>query len=137
MPVSNPESIHPVDAATLRETVSGVLEGTLRSLVEFDDDGFNVLYADDVTLGFYESIEHMGEHFGHIHGFVNLDYSEMELFTEELFPASESVRYLSTGLDLFTILRVYPGDCAYFAALDPDEPVLPVVRAIERVVREV
>jgi hypothetical protein len=76
----------------------------------------------------------MCEHFETIHGFVNLDYSEMELFTGELFPASESVRYLASGLDLFTMVRVYARGCAYFVGLDPDEPVLPAVRAVERVV---
>ncbi|MDX1746285.1 MAG: hypothetical protein R3324_10135, partial [Halobacteriales archaeon] len=73
-------------------------------------------------------------HFEKIHGFVNLDYSEMDLFTDELFPASEDVRYLVAGLDLFTMVRVYVDDCGYFIALDPDEPVVPAVRAVERVV---
>jgi hypothetical protein len=136
MPVCNPESVHPVDATALREAVEGAIEGTLRSLVEFDDEGFNVLYADDVTLSFYDSPEHMREHFEHIHGFVNLDYSEMDLFTDELFPVSEEVRYLASGLDLFTMVRVYVEDCAYFLALDPDEPVLPAVRAVRRVVTD-
>jgi len=134
MPVCNPESIHPVDATALREALAAAVEGTLRSLVEFDDEGFEVLYADDVTLSFYDSPEHMREHFEQVHGFVNLDYSEMDLFTDELFPVSEEVRYLASGLDLFTMVRVYVGDCAYFVALDPDEPVLPAVQAVERVV---
>ncbi|MEF8840668.1 MAG: hypothetical protein V5A62_03455 [Haloarculaceae archaeon] len=136
MSIRNPESIHPVDAAALREALSECLDGTLRSLVEFDDDGFNVLYADDVTLSFYDSPEGMREHFEHVHGFVNLDYTEMDLFTGELFPTSEEVRYLATGLDVFSMVRVYVEDRAYFLALDPDEPVLPAVRAIERVVAE-
>lgn len=136
MPVRNPESIHPVDAARLREALSDAVEGTLRSLVEFDDDGFNVLYADDVTLSFYDSAEHMREHFEQIHGFVNLDHMEMDLFTGELFPIADGVRYFATGLDLFTMVRVYVADRAYFLALDPDEPVVPAVRAVERVVTD-
>ena len=134
MAVRSPESIHPVDAAALREALEECLEGTPRSLVEFDGDGFNVLYADDATLSFYDSVEHMHEHFGEIHGFVNLDYAEIDLFTDELFPVSEEARYLVTGLDLFTLVRVYVDGCAYFVAVDPDEPVYPVVRTIERVV---
>ena len=134
MPVCNPESIYPVEATTLREALSEETVGTLRSLVEFDDESFTVLYADELTLSFYDSPEHMVEHFEHIHGFVNLDRAEMDLFTEELFPPSQGVRYLATGLDLFTMVRVYAGGCAYFVALDPDEPVVPVVRTIERVV---
>ena len=134
MPVCNPESIYRAEATALREALSETVEGTLRSLVEFDDESFTVLYADDLTLSFYDSPEHMAEHFEHIHGFVNLDHTEMDLFTEELFPVSERVRYLASGLDLFTMVRVYADDCAYFVAIAPDEPVLPVVRAIERVV---
>ena len=120
MPVCNPESVYPVEATALREALSAAVEGTLRSLVEFDDEAFTVLYADDLTLSFYDSPEHMHEHFEQVHGFVNLDYSEMDLFTDELFPVSEEVRYLASGLDLFTMVRVYVGDCAYFVALDPD-----------------
>ena len=136
MPVSNPETVYPVDADALREALFEAVEGPLRGLVEFDDEAFNVLYADDVTLSFYESADHMREHFGHVHGFVNLDYAEMDLFTGELFPVSEEVRYLATGLDVFTMVRIYVGGCAYFVSLDPDEPVVPAVRAVERVVRE-
>jgi hypothetical protein len=136
MPVCNAESINPVDATSLRESLRDVLEGPLRSLVEFDDDGFNVLYADDVTLSFYDSVEHMREHFEHIHGFVNLDHMEMDLFTGDLFPISEEVRYLATGLDVFTMVRVYVEGCAYFLALDPDEEVVPAVRAVRRTVLE-
>jgi DNA polymerase II small subunit/DNA polymerase delta subunit B len=136
MPVCNAESIYPVDAAVLREVLRDVVEGPLRSLVEFDDEEFNVLYADDVTLSFYDSPEHMRDHFEHIHGFVNLDHTEMDLFTGELFPIAERVRYLASGLDLFTMVRIYPDDCAYFVAIDPEEPVAPVVRAVERVVRD-
>jgi hypothetical protein len=134
MPVRNPESIHPVDAATLCDALFEAVGGTLRSVVEFDDDGFNVLYADDLTLSFYDSRAAMRDHFEHIHGFVNLDYTEMELFTEELFPASEGVRYLAAGLDLFTMVRVYVEGYGYFIGLDPDESVRPVVDAVEGVV---
>lgn len=136
MSVSNPESVYPVDAQALREALSDAVEGPLRSLVEFDEESFNILYADDVTISFYDSVEHMREHFGHVHEFVNLDYSEMDLFTGELFPASEEVRYLASGLDIFTMVRVYVEGRAYFVSLDPEEPVVPVVRTIERVVRE-
>ncbi|MFC6941915.1 hypothetical protein ACFQE8_18360 [Salinirubellus sp. GCM10025818] len=134
MAVSNPESIHPVDATALREELSDAVQEPLRSLVEFDDEDFNVLYADDVTLSFYDSVEQMHEHFEHIHGFVNLDHMETDLFTEDLFPVSEDVHYLATGLDLFTMVRIYVDDCAYFVSLDPDGPVVPAVRAIRRVV---
>jgi hypothetical protein len=34
------------------------------------------------------------------------------------------------------MVRVYVADCSYFVAIDPDEPILPIVRAVERVVRQ-
>lgn len=136
MPVRNPESIHDVDATELCDALLETLEGAPLSVVEFDQEGFNVLYADDLTLSFYDSEAAMYDHFEHIHGFVNLDYSEMNLFTDELFPVAEDVSFLASGMDLFTMVRVYVEDCAYFFALAPTEPILPAVRTVERVVEQ-
>ena len=136
MSLHNPETVHDVDAVALCEALMEAIEGTLRAVLEFDDEVFNVLYAADSVCSYYGSEAAMLEHFEHVHGFVNLDYTEMDLFTDELFPASEDVHYLVSGLDLFTMVRVYVADCSYFVAIDPDEPILPIVRAVERVVRQ-
>ena len=134
MPVTNPASVHDVDAEVLAERLSEAVTGRLWTLVEFDEESFNVLYAPDETIGMYGSESAMREHFGEIHGFVNLDYMEMDLFTDELFPHSERVRFLASGLDLFTMVRVYVDQCGFFVGVDADEEVLPVVETVEAVV---
>ena len=130
MALSNESILVSIATDTLQSSIEEVTEGTLRSLVEYNKEEFNPLYIDDVTLSFYESVDHALTHFERIHSYVNIDFAEMSLFTEELFPVSEEVRYLVTGLDQFTVLRIYIGNEGLFIALDPDEPVKPVVDVV-------
>lgn len=131
MSVTNPSRIHGVDADALCEAVEAVLEGDLHTLVEFDRERFNPLYVSAETRALYEDEAQMDAHFESIHGYVNLDLTEMELFTRELVPAANRVRAITTALDVFTLVRVYVGDRGFFLALDPDEHVEPVLSAIE------
>ena len=57
-----------------------------------------------------------------------------DLFTDDLFPVAESVEYIVTAMDYLTLLRVYVDREGVFLALGPEEPVEPVVAAIEEVV---
>lgn len=133
MPVSNPPEVVSFDVAAMREAVEDTVEGSVRSLVEFDEDAFNVLYVDDVTLSAYRDEAHMQAHFEEIHSYVHLDFTELSFYTEDLFPAAGDVRYLATSFDLFTLVRVYFDREGLFVALDPDESVEPVVEAVEAV----
>jgi len=65
--------------------------------------------------------------------YVHLDFTEKEFYKEDIFPLSERVRYLATGFDVFTVVRVYFGDEGLFLSLDRGEPVEPVVDAVESV----
>lgn len=131
MPITKPPSLVSFDAERVLEAVQETVEGTLRSVVEYDMDSFNPLYVDDVTLAFYEDEDHMMQHFEHIHGYVHLDFHAMNLYTESLFPPTDRVRFIATGFDLFTLLRIYYRDEGLFLALDPDESISPVVTAVE------
>ena len=131
MSLSNPSSVASFDAEAVRETIENSIEGTLRSLVEYDEMTFNPLYVDDLTLSFYDDEDHMMAHFERIHSYIHIDFTEMNLFTDELFPATDRVRYLATGFDMFTLLRVYIDGEGLFLALDPNEPIEPLVQAIE------
>lgn len=133
MAVSNDPSVVSVDAAAMREAVEETVDGPLRSLVEFDADEFGVLYVDDLTLQFYEDESEMLAHFEEIHSYVHADFTEKAFYTEDLFPVSERVRYIATGFDIFTVVRVYFGDEGLFVTVDRDEPVEPIVEAIESV----
>lgn len=131
MPVSNDPTVVSVDAAAMREAVEETVEGHLRSLVEFDAEGFGVLYVDDLTLQFYEDEAEMRAHFEQIHSYVHADFTEKAFYTEDLFPVSDRVRYIATGFDVFTVVRVYFEDEGLFVTVDRDEPVEPIVDAIE------
>jgi hypothetical protein len=77
----------------------------------------------------------MAAHFGRIHDYVNIDFTETELFTQDLFDVADRVRYKATGLDVMTILRVYLGDqTGLFLAIDRGDPVEPLVAELETVV---
>lgn len=134
MPVTNTAEVVAFDAdaacAAARETVSG----TLRSCVEFNTESFNPIYVDDLTLAFYDDEDHMLEHFSRIHSYVNLDLTEVDLFTGELFPIAERVEYITTALDFFKMVRFYHNGDGLFLALDANEPVEPVIAAIRDVI---
>lgn len=110
-------------------------EGPLYSLVEFNFEGFNYLYVAEETRALYSSESEMEEHFHRIHSYVNIDFTEIELFTEDLFPMADQVRYKTTALDVMTLVRLYVTEnSGVFIALDRGEEVEPVVEAIEQTV---
>lgn len=132
MPVRNASSVVTFDADAALDATEATVSGTLRSFVEFDRESFNPLYVDDTTLGLYEDEAHMREHFAQLHAYVYLDLTEVDLFTEELFPIAEEVDYITTALNVFKLVRIYRGEEGLFVALDRTEPVQPVVDAVAR-----
>lgn len=134
MPLENDPAIVDFDAAAALAAVRETVDGTLYSFVEYDDDGFNHLYVADETLAFYPDEAEMFDHFERIHGYVHVDFMEMELFTDTIVPIADSVEHIVTATDALTILRIYVGDQGLFVALDPDEPVSPVLDAIGRAI---
>ncbi|MFB6354516.1 MAG: hypothetical protein ABEJ92_10575 [Halobacteriales archaeon] len=131
MPVTNPSAVVEFDADAALEAAHETASGTLRSFVEFDGDTFNPMYVDDSTLAFYDDEDEMLDHFAQLHSYVYLDLAEIDLFTEELFPVAERVEYITTAMDFFKMVRIYRGDEGLFLALDHDEPVEPLVAAID------
>lgn len=136
MPIRNRGEVVDFDVEAACEAVERTVEGSLRSCVEYDADRFNPVYVDDVTRAFYDDEDEMYDHFDQIHSYVHLDLAEMDLFTEELFPIADRVRYLVTALDAFKLVRVYVDGDGLFLALDHDEPVEPIVEAIHGAIDE-
>ena len=136
MPTSNPDDVADFDAEAACKAVLATVEGELRTFVEFDAAQFNPVYVDDATLALYEDEEHMYEHFARIHDYVNVDLAEIDLFVGELLPVADRVEYLVTAMDAFKLVRYYVGDQGLFLAIDPDEPVEPVVDALGEAIDE-
>jgi DNA-dependent RNA polymerase auxiliary subunit epsilon len=133
MPVSNSPELLSVDVEAMEQAVRETVDGSVRSFVEFDEDEFHVVFVDDVSLSFYDDEDQMTEHFEEIHSYVHLDFMEMGFYTEDIFPIANRVRYIASGLDIFTVVRIYFGDEGLFVALDSGESVEPVVEAVEEV----
>lgn len=136
MPEGEKSEIVGVDVTAAVETAQSG-EATLYSLVEFDRTGFNTLYVSESTRAAYESDEQMKAHFERIHNYVNVDFTEIDLFTADLFPNSNHVRYKTTALDVFTVVRMYlDNQRGLFFALDRGDHVEPVVADLEALLSE-
>ena len=133
MAITNTPEVVSFDAGDVTRAVQDAATGTVRSIVEYDKDEFNPLYVDDVTMAFYADEEELLAHFAEIHSYVHVDFTEMSLFTEELFPVANEVRYLTASFDTMTLLRIYFGDEGLFVSLEPEESVEPIVEAVEAV----
>lgn len=130
MPIRAESELVDFDADAALDAALEVAEGAIYSFVEFSMEDFRTLYAADETLAMYESREHMEEHFGQIHDYVHLDFTEIDLFTEDLLPEATEARYIATGFDVITLVRIYRGNEGVFVAVGADEPVDPLVDAV-------
>ncbi|WP_255195913.1 hypothetical protein [Halorarius litoreus] len=120
-----------VDVAAAVETGDSTA-ATLHSLVEFDRSGFNTLYVSETTRAAYESEDEMEAYFERIHNYVNIDFTEIELFTADLFPVANRVRYKTTALDVITLVRMYLDNRrGLFFAVERGDPVEPLVADFE------
>jgi hypothetical protein len=132
MTVRNHSEVVSFDADAALADAQDAVEGTLFAFVEYDADEFNPLYVDDATLTFYDDEQHMLAHFDEIHSYVHVDFMEMGIFVDDLFPVADHVRYITTGMDYMTLVRVYADREGVFVALAADESVQPLVAAVER-----
>ena len=133
MAITNASEVVPFDAGEVTRAVQDATTGTGRSIVEYDREEFNPLYVDDVTMAFYADEAEMLDHFAEIHSYVHVAFTEMSLFTDELFPVANEVRYLTASFDTMTLLRIYFDDEGVFVSLDPEVSVEPIVDAVEAV----
>ncbi|SEP87933.1 hypothetical protein [Natrinema salaciae] len=131
MPASNRSELAAFDADHVRRVVQKTASGPLYTFCEYDTESFRSLYVDDRTVSMYESRDAMLEHFERIHTNVHMDFMQRTLFRNTLFPDAERVEYITMAMDYLKILRVYVGDDGLFIAIDPDEPVVPIVDAIK------
>lgn len=118
------------DGTAVVEAGLSTVEGTLYSVVAFDSEGWRELHVAPETRAMYEDEAHMSAHFDRLHDYVNLDFTELDLFTDTLVPAAEEVRYLVTCLDVMKLVRCYYGRKGLFLAVEPGEPVVPLVDAL-------
>ncbi|NUB92900.1 hypothetical protein HTZ84_02485 [Haloterrigena sp. SYSU A558-1] len=134
MPATNRSQLCSFDADRVRQVVRNTVSGPLYAFCEYDTESFRPLYIADETIAMYESKDAMLEHFERIHTNVHMDFMQIELFRNTLFPDADRVEYIATAMDFLKILRVYVGDDGLFISVEPDEPVEPIVDAIKETV---
>lgn len=130
MPIQAKSELVEFDADAALEAALKTVDGPIYSFVEFSVEDFHTLFVADETLAMYESREHMEEHFGRIHDYVHLDFTEIDLFTKDLLPEADEAHYIATAFDFITLVRIYQGNEGVFVAVDSDEPVGPLVDAV-------
>jgi len=119
-----------VDAATaaIRDTLDDGSD--LHVVAAFTPDTYEIAYCDEFTRSFYADDEEMAGHFDRIHRYAGIDFSEIGLFVDELFPVAGGVEYVATGMDRLTVVRVYTGSEGLLLTLDPDVDVTAPVEAV-------
>lgn len=135
MPLTRESELVAFDAdacvAAIREATPGV-----RLVVEYTDESFRTLYADDATLSLFGDREAMREYFESVHDYVGIDFAERELF-EDTLRAAGGVRAITTHMDRATVVRVLVGETqGLFVSVDPDTPVTELVACVEETVAE-
>lgn len=131
MPVTNPSKHSSFDADAACSAARRTVSGPLYSFCEYDSEAFRPLYVDDRTVAMYDGQAEMAEHFEDIHNHVHMDFMQIELFRNTLFPPAERVSYITTAMDFLKIVRMYVDDEGLFIAVAPEEPVEPLVEAVE------
>lgn len=128
MSIRNASRVVTFDADAALDAALSVTDG-LRICVEYDVEEFNTLYADDVTISLYGGEDAMIEHFEDVHSYVNIDFTERDLFRDVLFAAG-TVRAFVTYMDYTTAVRFLDDESGLFLALDPDAPVTETLEAV-------
>ena len=132
--MSDEEDADPVDfdaAATLSAAREAAGEENVLICVVYDDSDFRTLYVDDRVDAMYPDEDARTEHFGQIHSYVHLDFTEKDLF-EDLFLEPDGVRAFVTYMGNVVAVRVVAEKQGVFLSLAPGAPVSDVVDAVER-----
>lgn len=136
MAVREPSELVSFDGDAAVDALREHAEGTLYSVVEYDTAAYRPLLVDDATITLYGGEEAMHAHFERIHSHVNLDFTEIELFVEDLFPVADRVEAITTRLDYLTVVRIYGDREGLFVAVEPGEPTAPLVDAVRDLIEE-
>lgn len=111
------------DADAVVDAARDAVGDKLLTCVEYTADDFDTLYVADEVEAMYPSEERRHEHFEHLHGYVHLDFTEVQLFQDELLPYAGDVHFLVTGFEALTAVRVLSGREGLFLSVTPDASI--------------
>lgn len=130
MAVANESTVVGFDADAALASAREVAGEALHMAIEYDATDFNALYVDEGTIALYGDETVMLDHFGEVHSYVHIDFTEQQMF-EDILYAAGGVRAFTAHMDHVTAVRILDGQEGLFLALDPDAPVSPVIEAVE------
>lgn len=121
------------DGDAVLDVLRSEVDGRIYAIIEFDEESFNPIYLDESVADSYRDRDHMMNHFEEVHSYALVDFSTKDLFSEAFFPQLGEVEYLVTGMTKAQFLRVYRGDEGLLVELERDEPIIPLVEAIQSI----
>lgn len=116
--------------ASLAAARGAVGEGRVLICVAYDDTDFRTVYVDERIDAMYPDEGERRTHFGQIHSYVHLDFTEQDLF-EDLFLEPDGTRAFVTYMGNLIAVRVVTETEGLFLALAPGSPVTELVDAVE------
>lgn len=135
MPVTNEAEVVAVETETLVSHLAETTDGPLYSVVEYGPGDLNVVYAEDATTVFYGDRDHLLSYFDRVRSTAQVDFDHVELFADAFSPVADRVDHATPTPASVQFLRVANERNGLFVALAPEEPLAPVVRAIQRLCR--
>lgn len=120
--------------AALAAARSAVDSRNILTCVAYDTETFETVYVDDRVDEMYADVGAREEHFGRIHSYVHLDFTERQLF-EELFVEPDGVRAFVTYMGSTIAARVVANSQGIFFSLSPETAVTQLVEAVEPTLR--
>lgn len=131
MPRDAPSDVVDFDAdAVLAAANETVGEEAVLICVVYDVADFRTVYVDERVNAMYGGKTDREKHFGQIHAYVHLDFTEGELFGE-LFLDPDGIRAFVTYMGNVIAVRVVTDKQGVFLVVSPETPVTDLVNAVE------
>ncbi|MGM0604456.1 MAG: hypothetical protein ACQETB_02160 [Halobacteriota archaeon] len=130
MPGEQSPGVFGADTDSIVASLREACDGTLYVVVEYDADSYEAVYVSDAMRSYYDDEAAMYDHFDRIHSYIHVDFAEIDLFTDTLFPIADDVEYIATSLDFIKLVRIYDGTGGVFVTVDPEEPIVDLVAAV-------
>lgn len=136
MTASDPAGLVEFDEGQALERAKDVAGDRLQVCAVYTADDFELLYVADDLLEYYDDESEVLEVGEALHGYMDLDFNEREVF-EELYPAATEMKAFVTYTDHVIVVRVLsPETEGLYVSLEPGTEVTPVVNVMAPIVHE-
>lgn len=132
MALSEDSTLVSFDAEAALAAGREATESGLLTCLEYTHQDFHTLYVDDQVAAQYDDVAHMERHFDAILSYSYIDFSERELFEQDL-PAAGRVQYFMTRMRELYVVRLLLDAEGLFVTFAPDAPVSVAVDAMRDV----